>query len=93
MKMEILFRRFGRSLNIGRPRFADFVAPAIGILAIGIASGAALVMLLAPATAKEARERAERQLRDVKSRLLTEQSHPNKVAMPGGNAVAPQHRS
>jgi hypothetical protein len=90
MKMEILFRRLRRSMGIGRPSVVDLAAPAIGILAFGIATGAAMMMLLSPASAKEARERAGRKLSGVKSRLLT---LPEEMGITGTNAAVHHHTS
>jgi hypothetical protein len=50
----------------------EYIAPAIGVLAIGMVAGAGLALFFAPMTGKRLREEMENKLMGLKSRLLIE---------------------
>jgi gas vesicle protein len=50
----------------------DFIAPAIGILAIGLVAGAGIALMLAPSSGEKLREQLESKLSHAKSRLLAQ---------------------
>jgi hypothetical protein len=94
MKIEMLLRGLKRSVGIGRPTIADLVAPAVGILTLGIMAGAAIVLLLSPTSAREARREVEHKLSGVKSRMLdSAEKMGERIGITPANAQTQQHRS
>lgn len=66
-------RQLRRSIGLEPLGFADFLAPALGVLAVGLVAGAGIALLVAPMTGQKLRAEMERKLGELRSRLLLSQ--------------------
>jgi hypothetical protein len=66
-------RQLRRSIGLEPASAADFILPAVGVLAVGIVAGAAVALLFAPTTGKKLREEMDHKLTDLRSRLMLQE--------------------
>jgi hypothetical protein len=73
MNFNSTIRQIRRSIGLQPAGLADFVLPAMGILAVGIVAGAGIALLFAPMTGRKLREEMEQKLSDYRSRLMVQE--------------------
>jgi gas vesicle protein len=86
MTMSRMIRKFQRAAASQLFGPEDFVAPVVGILAIGMLAGAGIALFFAPMTGKKLREEMENKLMGLRSRLLLEEREGIGVADRSTNA-------
>ena len=69
MNIARVVRQLRRSSGLERD-IGDYLAPAVGILALGMLAGASVALLFAPTTGKRLREEMENRLVELRSRLM-----------------------
>jgi hypothetical protein len=69
MNIARVIRQLRRSIGLERG-IGDYVAPAVGILALGVLAGASVALLFAPMTGRRLREEMENRLMEFRSRLM-----------------------
>jgi hypothetical protein len=72
MDVRRFIRSVQRQAGIGGPGLVDLLAPAIGILAIGLAAGASVAFLFAPSSGEKLREQIQSKLTGARSKLLAQ---------------------
>jgi hypothetical protein len=54
------------------PSFTDYIAPAVGLVAVGMLAGAGVALLFAPSSGKKLREDMEAKFSELRSRYMLE---------------------
>jgi hypothetical protein len=73
MNITRAIRQLRRSVGIEGPSIADYVAPAFGILAVGLIAGAGIALLLAPMPGDKMRERIGEKLTNYRTRFMLDE--------------------
>ncbi len=72
MNIVRAIRQLRRAAGL-EPSFADYIAPAAGLLTVGMLAGAGIALLFAPTSGKKLREDMENKISDLRSRFLLEE--------------------
>jgi hypothetical protein len=66
-----VIRQLRKSAGL-EPSFSDYIAPAVGLVVVGVLAGASLALLFAPSSGKQLREEMEAKLSEFRSRYMLE---------------------
>jgi len=74
MNIVRAIRQLRRSVGLEPVGFTDYIAPAVGLLAVGMLAGAGVALLFAPTSGKKLREDMEQRFGDLRSRFMLEEA-------------------